>query len=107
MASFPPYSDESLQYYLWGLRKGFLRPERDVPEIEIPEEQTDAYNLGIRDGENYGANGYPVDQVCYDLKVEHNPAGQVAEAVDLLIEAGGAIHTAKTVGILVGGIEAG
>jgi len=71
MPYFPPYSEESLQYYLWGLRKGFLRPDYAVPDIEIPEEQTEPYNQGVLAGENYGANGYPVDQVCYDLNAPH------------------------------------
>src|SRR5262245_20410870 len=80
-ASFPPYSEETLQYYLWGLRKGFLQPEFAVPDIKIPEEQQEYYYAGIREGENYGANGYPIDQVCYDLREgHHTPIGTVGHA---------------------------
>jgi hypothetical protein len=38
MPSLPPYSEESLQYYLWGLRKGFLTPDIQIEDIEVPEE---------------------------------------------------------------------
>jgi hypothetical protein len=107
MPYFPPYSEESLQYYLWGLRKGFLQPDYEVPDIEIPEEQTEPYYQGIRDGENYGANGYPVDQVCYDLSLPHSLLGSISHQTDILLEAGGVAHTLAAGKILAAGFEGG
>lgn len=111
MPSFPPYSEESLQYYLWGWRKGFLRPNYEVPDIEIPEEQTEPYQKGILDGENYGANGYPVDRVCYSLNEPQSPIGEIAELVDHVVEAygiGHAIyHGIKRKAILTASLSAG
>ncbi len=107
MPFFPPYSEESLQYYLWGWRKGFLRPNHWVPDIEIPEEQTGPYYGGIRDGEGHGAHGYPVDRVCYDLTEPHSLPGTVAEAVDLIYEGGSVPYTWATRGLLTAGLEGG
>jgi hypothetical protein len=38
MPSFPPYSEQTFQYYVWGWRKGLLRPNCVIPEIESPAE---------------------------------------------------------------------
>lgn len=107
MPVFPPYSNESLQYYLWGLRKGFLMPDYEVPDIDISDDYLEIYYAGIRQGEDFAISGYPADRVCYDLDAPHSPTGTIGEAVDLLIEGGGALHTLALGEVLAGGIEAG
>jgi hypothetical protein len=107
MPVFPPYSDETLQYYLWGVRKGFVQPEYVVADDEVPEEQQEYYNAGIRQGEDYAVNGYPADQVCYDLTEPHSTAGTIGEVVDTVIEGGGVAHTLAAGEALAAGFEAG
>lgn len=93
MATYPPYSEEALQYYLWGLRKGFLAPDVEVPDVEVPKEHVDFYNEGLVQGENYAAYGFPVETSCYDLREGHSWPTVVAEGTDLGLEGYGVLRT--------------
>jgi hypothetical protein len=107
MPGFPPYSEEDLQFYLSGLGKGFLLPDIQIPDIVVPEEHAAAYSKGISDGESYGANGYPVDSVCYDLNEPHSYLGTAAEAADFAVELYGIGHTLAAKAWIAAGFEAG
>jgi hypothetical protein len=82
-------------------------PEIQVPEIEVPEEQMSAYEQGIRDGENYGANGYPIEPTCYDLEEGHNWMSTAGHTAERLIEVYGIIHTLRLGKLLAAGFEGG
>jgi hypothetical protein len=108
MPGFPPYSDEILQYYLWGVRKGFLMPEVQVPEIEIPKEAQNAFDQGLREGENYGVNGFPIDNVCVDLRETPTSTPKAAvEVADSLLELWGIGHSLIHARIIGAGVEFG
>lgn len=107
MPGFPPYSEQSLQYYFWGLCTGFLRPEYEIQPLEVPEGELEPYYVGIQHGEDYGANGYPIDTVCIDLSESHNWAGTVGHATEFLIEAGGIIRSLVHVAVGAAAVESG
>ena len=93
MIPLPPYTEEGLQYYYWGMRAGFLRPEV-TQDDDVPEEFREPYQNGLLEGETSGANGFSVNPSCYSLDKTHPPGSEYLEGADIGLEAYGAVSTA-------------
>jgi hypothetical protein len=94
MLPFRPYPADQLDYYYRGFVTAYLGDSRHSASPEsVPEEKTEAYDDGLRDGEGAATLGYPVGQICIDLNIPHNPIGEAFEVFDLGVETYGVAHS--------------